>query len=53
MVWAAIQWVGLILMMLGGFAMNEVPHPIIALVPAGVAAAGLLLVPFNVVSGSK
>jgi hypothetical protein len=50
-VWAMIQWIGLLLMMLGGFALNEVPHEIVSRVPSFIAAAGLLLLPFNVVSG--
>jgi len=50
-VWAGIQWTGLLLMILGGFVTNEVPHEVISLVPSGVAAAGLLLLPFNIVSG--
>jgi ABC-2 type transport system permease protein len=49
-VWSCIQWIGLVLMMLGGFVVNELPHEIISLIPSGVAAAGIILLPLNVVS---
>ena len=37
-------------MMLGGFVLNELPHEVISLIPCSVAAAGIVLLPFNVVS---
>ena len=45
---AAIQWIGLLLMMIGGFAFTAVP-PRISVLPV-VASAALLLPPFNVVA---
>jgi hypothetical protein len=48
--WAILQWVGLLLMLLGGFAFDEVPHTASQLLAPGALGAALILLPLNVVA---
>jgi hypothetical protein len=49
-IWSVVQWLGILLMALGGFGFNEVPHSVSSMLIPGAIAAAFILLPFNVVS---